>query len=214
MSPRNVPDHDVDDDAVAVVELAQQHRLREREPEPVDAEQRAGDRDRGAGRAGPASATARNSTGTGRERDLEHLPLAAEVAPAMHMPASARKPTSGTGFQRSSMRYSSAMRRAAEHRHRDRPRETADVDEHDRDHERRYRDEHPAQQIRSRAPARRGPGLWHQVRPFIGGIGRYRSTRHQRPPKRRLRAAYSSRLSANASRVKSGHSSSRNTNSE
>ena len=45
------------------------------------------------------------------------------------------------------------------------------------------------------------------------GASRVRAATGYRPPKRRRRAAYSSSEASNASRVKSGQSSSRNTNS-
>ncbi len=218
MSPRKVPTITSIMIALAVRQLAQQHGVREGEADPVDAEQRAGDRDRraalpgrgrGARGTAPASrrprprapacsvAVARATTHSGqrREADDRHRP-----------PVARASGTARSGTRRPSTIISSDPARARRCR--------------------RRRSRRPPPGPR-RAPARADPSAARAAAAAAVASrrrGRSRARRSRRrvgrrseasaPPKRRWRDANSARLAANASREKSGQSSSRNTNSE
>ena len=188
-------DEDVDDDAVAVRGVAQEHRVGERQADPGQPQHG----QRRAARGAPRALEQRDREHE-RQRGDEDEQDRARVAPVRRRqePEQPREPGQprGTGLRVQAEELVQAGE--AEQPHPGREDEAPLGDDEDRERDGRDGDEDPPAHPRpADRPARRALTR--------GG--------HQRPPKRRRRDAYSARLASNASRVKSGQSSSRKTSS-
>ena len=220
------PDQDVDHDRLPVRQVAEQDRVGEGEADPVDPEEGHGDRpDRRPG-GRQREAEGHRKRDHGHQQDLELGAVVGRQQQPGEGQQTGQPHRAGPGVHPVEL----VQADPPEHDQPDREDE-APFDHQEQGHrDRRDRGEHPGAEIRPPLPPTTGPPLPAPAPPSGSGLplpavsrpGRSsrgsgsggHQRRPHRPPNRRCRSAYSASDSSSASRVKSGHSSSRNTSSE
>ena len=189
-------------------QLAQQHRVGDREGDPVDA-QHGGRHRRGRAAAARPEQHEAEEHRQRRDGDQQDLELAA-VLRGQHQRDHGDEAGELDRVRAVEQLVELGQAHDSDRCSTEREDQPALGDDEDREDDRRDRRQDAPAQIRaavapSTPPRPAGARRWAPAAP---------RPRHQRPPNRRRRASNSASDSAKASRVKSGHSSSRNTSSE